>query len=70
MTKWGAALDGDAHKSEIDVDAAAADKLGFKGTPSFVIVGAGAKSGYTVVGAQDFGKFRKVIERALDEHGR
>ena len=70
MTKWGAALDGDAHKDEIDLDAAAADKLGFKGTPSFVIVGAGAKSGYTVVGAQDYGKFRRAIERALGEHGR
>jgi protein-disulfide isomerase len=67
MTKWAAGLDGDGHKAEIDRDAAAAAALGFKGTPSFVIVAAGAKSGYSIVGAQDFGKFRKVIERALAE---
>ena len=70
MAKWGNALDGDGHKAEIDLDAAAASKLGFTGTPTFVIVGAGAKTGYTVVGAQDFGKFRKVIERAIAELGR
>jgi protein-disulfide isomerase len=67
MTQWSAALDGDAHKSEVDVDAAAADKLGFKGTPSFVVVGAGSKSGYVIEGAQDFGAFRKLIERTIAE---
>ena len=67
MTKWAAALDGDGHKAEIDRDAAAAATLGFKGTPSFVVVATGAKSGYSIVGAQEFGKFRKAIERALAE---
>jgi protein-disulfide isomerase len=67
MTQWGAALDGDAHKTEVELDAAAADKLGFKGTPSFVVVGAGSKSGYVIEGAQDFGAFRKIIDRAIGE---
>jgi protein-disulfide isomerase len=67
MKKWAAALDGDAHTAEIDADSAAADKLGFKGTPSFVIVAAGAKTGYAVVGALPFSRFRKVIEIALHE---
>jgi protein-disulfide isomerase len=70
MTKWAAALDGDGGKAEIDADGEAAKKLGLTGTPSFVIVGAGAKIGYTVVGAQDFRTFRKLIDRAQSESGR
>jgi protein-disulfide isomerase len=70
MTKWAAALDGDGAKAEIDADGAAAEELGLNGTPSFVIVGAGARSGYTVVGAQDFRAFRKLIERAQSESAR
>jgi len=67
MVQWSAALDGDAHKAEVDLDAAAADKLGFKGTPSFVIVATGSKSGYVIEGAQDYAVFRKIIERAVTE---
>jgi predicted DsbA family dithiol-disulfide isomerase len=70
MTKWGAALDAEAAPREVTLDGDAARTLGFNGTPSFVIVGAGAKNGYTVVGAQDYSKFRKLIERALGESGR
>jgi protein-disulfide isomerase len=70
MTRWAAALDGDGHGPEIDLDGAAARALGFTGTPSFVIVGAGAKHGYAVVGAQDYSKFRKLIERVLGEPAR
>ncbi len=70
MTKWAAALDAEAAPSEVTLDGDAARTLGFNGTPSFVIVGAGAKNGYTVVGAQDYSKFRKLIERALGESGR
>ncbi len=65
MKKWAAALDGDGPKPEIDADADAAQKLGFTGTPSFVIVGAGAKTGYSVVGARDLRAFQRLIERAL-----
>jgi protein-disulfide isomerase len=70
MTRWAAALDGDGHSAEIEIDGAAARTLGFTGTPSFVIVGAGAKRGYTVVGAQDYSKFRRLIERTLGELAR
>jgi len=70
MTGWAAALDGDGHAAEIERDSAAARALGFTGTPSFVIVGAGAKRGYTIVGAQDYSRFRKLIERALGELAR
>jgi protein-disulfide isomerase len=70
MTRWAAALDGDGQSPEIEADSAAAHTLGFVGTPSFVIVGAGAKRGYTVVGAQDYGRFRKLIDRALGELAR
>jgi predicted DsbA family dithiol-disulfide isomerase len=67
MTKWGAALDGDAHKAEVEADAKAAEKLGFTGTPVFVVVPAGAKAGYVIEGAQDFAHFRRIIDRALGE---
>ncbi|HEX3770339.1 MAG TPA: thioredoxin domain-containing protein [Polyangiaceae bacterium] len=67
MTQWAAALDGDAHKSEVEADAAAAEKIGFNGTPSFVVVAAGAAQGYVIEGAQDFAAFRRIIQRALAE---
>jgi protein-disulfide isomerase len=70
MTKWSAALDADGRPPEVEADSAAASALGFTGTPSFVIVGAAAKRGYTVVGAQDYARFRKLIERALAESAR
>jgi protein-disulfide isomerase len=70
MTKWAAALDGDGGKAEIEADGAAAEKMGLTGTPTFVIVGAGAKTGYTVVGAQDVRAFRKLIDRAQSEIAR
>ena len=37
------------------------------GTPSFLVVAAGAKSGTVIVGAQSFVRFRKLVERALAE---
>ncbi len=70
MTKWAAALDGDAHKAELAADAAAAEKAGFTGTPQFVVVAAGAKTGYVINGAQEYTKFQKIIDRALGEAGR
>jgi len=70
MTKWAAALDGDAHMPELQADQAAADALGFQGTPTFLVVPAHAKAGYVVVGAQRYAKFRKLIDRAVSEAGR
>jgi protein-disulfide isomerase len=67
MTKWKASLESDAHASEIDADRAAAEALGFQGTPSFVVVASGTSWGYAVVGAQDFVRFHKLIVRALAE---
>jgi protein-disulfide isomerase len=67
MTRWAAALDGDAHGAEVEADRTAAQELDVNGTPSFLVVPAGANSGYRVVGAQSYGKFRKVVDRALAE---
>jgi protein-disulfide isomerase len=67
MTKWGAALDGASHADAIDADAKAADAMGINGTPGFVIVPAGKKSGYFLAGAQPYPRFRKLVERALAE---
>jgi protein-disulfide isomerase len=67
MTKWGAALDGHAHQTEIDADREAADGMGIGGTPAFVIVAKGAPSGYFLSGAQPYPRFRKLVERALAE---
>jgi protein-disulfide isomerase len=67
MTKWNAALDGDAHQGEVDADKDAADGMSINGTPAFVIVPKGAQAGYFVGGAQPYAKFRKLIDRALAE---
>jgi protein-disulfide isomerase len=67
MAKWTAALDGDAHDDEIAVDRRAAEALGLNGTPSFLVVPAGAATGYSIVGAQSYAKFHKLIEHALAE---
>jgi protein-disulfide isomerase len=61
MTKFKAALDSGSHKAEVDADAAVADAAGISGTPAFSI------NGYFINGAQPYGKFRKLIERALAE---
>jgi protein-disulfide isomerase len=67
MDRWKVALAGDAHNAEVSADQAAAETLGFTGTPAFLVVPAGAKSGYVIVGAQSYAKFRKLIERSLGE---
>jgi protein-disulfide isomerase len=53
------ALDGEAHKAEIEDDVRAADAAQINGTPAFVV------GGYLVSGAQPFGAFRRVIDQVL-----
>jgi protein-disulfide isomerase len=67
MTRWKAALDGDAHDHEIEADKDAADGMNITGTPVFLIVPSGARSGYYIAGAQAYSRFRRLIERALSE---
>jgi protein-disulfide isomerase len=67
MDKWKAALDGSTHTSEIEADKTAAGSDNISGTPAFIIAPNGAKQGYYINGAQDYGKFKKVIDRALAE---
>ena len=52
---------------ELKADESAAESLGFEGTPTFLVVPARAKTGYVVVGAQRYAKFRKLIDRAIAE---
>jgi len=61
LNKFKAALDTNAHKTQIDADSKVADDAGISGTPAFVI------NGYFVSGAQPFAKFKKIIDRALAE---
>ncbi len=70
MDKWKAGLDGSTHSSEIEADKKAGNDDGISGTPAFIIAPAGASSGYYISGAQGYGKFRKLIERALSEAGK
>src|SRR5258708_29368707 len=70
MDKWKAALDGSTHTSEIEADKKAGNDDGISGTPAFLIVPGNASQGYYISGAQDYAKFRKLIERALSEAGR
>jgi protein-disulfide isomerase len=59
MDKWKTALDTQSHKAEVDADAKAGNDAGISGTPAFLI------NGYFINGAQPFGKFRKLIDKAL-----
>ncbi len=59
--KWKRALDASEHQTEIAADTKAATDAKIEGTPAFLI------NGYLLSGAQPYGKFRKLIERALAE---
>ena len=67
MARWKTALDGDAHKADMDADAQAAQAIDVHGTPSFVIARAGARTGYYLSGAQPYPRFRNLVERVLGE---
>ncbi len=67
MDKWKADLDGSTHTAEIEADKKAGNDDGIGGTPAFIIVAGNAPSGYFINGAQSYGKFRKLIERALSD---
>ena len=67
MDKWKAALDGSTHSAEIEADKTAANSDQISGTPAFLIAPVSAKTGYYISGAQPYGKFRKLVERALAE---
>jgi protein-disulfide isomerase len=61
MDRWRIALDTGAHKAAVDADDKAGTDAGITGTPAFVI------NGYFISGAQPYGKFKKLIDRALAE---
>jgi predicted DsbA family dithiol-disulfide isomerase len=65
LDKWKAALDGSTHAAEIDADKNAGNSDQISGTPAFLVVAGNAKNGYFISGAQPYGKFRKLIEKAL-----
>jgi protein-disulfide isomerase len=65
MDKWKAALDGSTHTAEIEADKKAGNDDSISGTPAFIIAPINAPQGYFVNGAQSYGKFRKLIDRAL-----
>jgi protein-disulfide isomerase len=67
LDKWKAALDGSTHTTEIEADKKAGNDDGISGTPAFLIVPGSSAQGYYISGAQDYAKFRKLIERALAE---
>jgi protein-disulfide isomerase len=67
LAKWKAALDGSTHTSEIEADKKAGNDVGIQGTPAFIIAPANATSGYFINGAQNYTKFRKLIDRAFSD---
>jgi protein-disulfide isomerase len=61
VVAFDAALRDHRHKSSVDRDAAMAEAAGIRGTPAFVV------NGRFVAGAQPLKKFRRAVERALEE---
>lgn len=62
MARFAAALDARTHKAFVEADARAAQAAGIRGTPAFSI------NGYLITGAQPYRKFKRLVQRALDEH--
>jgi protein-disulfide isomerase len=69
MVKFKKALDTNAHKAFVDSESKVADAAGISGTPAFVVgtIEKNQINGYFISGAQPYGKFKKVIEKALKE---
>ena len=69
MVKFKKALDANSNKAFVDAESAVADKAQISGTPAFVIgsIEKGQINGYFISGAQPYGKFKKVIDKALKE---
>jgi protein-disulfide isomerase len=61
MSAWAHALDTHVHQAKVDADAKAANSAGINGTPSFIV------GGYYLSGAQPASKFRRLIERVLQD---
>jgi len=69
MTKFKAALDGNTHEAFIKAENDLSNKVGVRGTPGFVIAPASNPGkGYFLSGAQPFGKFKKLIDRAVKDN--
>jgi protein-disulfide isomerase len=61
MDKFKTAMDNHVHKAAVDADDKAGTEVGISGTPAFLV------NGYYVSGAQPFPKFKKLIDRAMNE---
>ena len=59
MRKFASALDGEAHKAEIEADQGIASRAGISGTPACLV------NYYYVSGAQPLTRFSKVVKRIL-----
>ncbi len=59
LARFDKALDAHTHAARVAADVAAAQKLGFTGTPTFVV------GKYVVTGAQPLAAFRRAIDKAL-----
>ena len=61
----GSCLDSGKYASEIQKDAADAQAAGGQGTPFFVIMKSGSKTGTPLSGAYPFDAFQQIIESEL-----
>jgi protein-disulfide isomerase len=61
VPRFRAALDSGKHRGFVQADIDACNGAGITGTPGFTV------NGYFVSGAQPFAKFKKVIDRALQD---
>jgi protein-disulfide isomerase len=61
MDKFKSALDNRTHKAAVEADDKAGTEVGISGTPAFLV------NGFYVSGAQPYPKFKKLIDRALND---
>jgi protein-disulfide isomerase len=63
--KFESCLDGGAYKDVAKKDAQLADSLGFRDTPSFLIVKNDGSNPQTLVGAYPFGTFKAILDKEI-----
>ena len=61
IKRWATALDNRTHQREVEASSQAAANASITGTPAFVI------NGYFISGAESIRRFRRIIDRALEE---
>ncbi len=69
VEKFANCLDGGMYKDIAKKDTSLADSLGYRDTPTFLIVNSDGSSPQTLLGAYPFGTFKAILDKGLGDAG-